>query len=170
MVHSIELVFDDETETTVRRIWSDLAAAGLPGQAAAARPHVTLAVAQRIDPRVDDVLAEFADRLPLACTLGATLIFGRSHGVLARLVVPNLALLELHRETYRRGLPYLAPAPLAHVAPGQWTAHVTLARRMGTDLLGRAQRIAGSADIAGRFAGLRRWDGDTRTQYPITGA
>lgn len=167
MVHSIELVFDADTETAVRHIWADLAAAGIPGQAPAARPHVTLVVAQRIDPQVDAALADVLGRLPLGCTLGASLIFGRSHGVLARLVVPTRQLLDLHEQVYRLCAPHLMPGPLPHVEPGQWTAHTTLARRVGPDQLGRAQRIAGRSDITGTFVGLRRWDGNARTEYRI---
>lgn len=167
MVHSIELVFDSETEATIRRIWADLAAAGVPSQAPAGRPHVTLVVAQRIDPQVDASLATVVDRLPLDCVLGATLIFGRSHGVLARLVVPTLELLELHAQVYRMAAPHLVPGPMPNVAPGQWTGHVTLARRVGPAQLGRAQRIAGRSDILGRFIGLRRWDGNARTECPL---
>ncbi|MDD7814375.1 2'-5' RNA ligase family protein [Mycobacterium sp. CSUR Q5927] len=167
MVHSIELVFDAETETAVRDIWAQLAAAGLPSQAPAARPHVTLTVAQRIDSRVDAELAAVADRLPTGCILGATVIFGRSHGVLARLVVPTVELLDLHAQVHRVCAPYLVPGPMPNALPGQWTAHTTLARRIGPAKLGRAQRIAGRSDITGRFVGLRRWDGNTRTEYPL---
>lgn len=166
-MHSIELVFDAETETTIRRIWADLAAAGVPSQAPASRPHVTLSVAQRIDPQVDAALASIVDQLPLRCTLGATLIFGRSNGVLARLVVPTLDLLELHAQVHRVCAPHLIPGPMPNVLPGEWTGHVTLARRVGPAQLGCAQRIAGRADIAGRFVGLRRWDGNARTEYLI---
>lgn len=168
MVHSVELVFDGDTEAVIRRIWAELADAGVPSQAPASRPHVTLTVADRIDPQVDTALAAITDRLPLACTLGATLIFGRSHGVLARLVVPTMDLLELHAQVHRLCAPHLAPGPKANVLPGQWTGHVTLARRVGPAQLGRAQRIAGRADIAGRFVGLRRWDGYARVEHLIT--
>jgi hypothetical protein len=168
VVHSIELVFDAATETVIHRIWADLAAAGIPSQAPAARPHVSLAVAQRIDPGVDAALATVLGGLPLECVLGATLIFGRSHGVLARLVVPTLELLELHAQVHRICAPHLIPGPMPNVAPGQWTGHVTLARRVGPAQLGRAQRIAGRADIAGRFVGFRRWDGNARTEYLVS--
>ncbi|MDT5317508.1 MAG: hypothetical protein QOD88_30, partial [Mycobacterium sp.] len=67
MVHSIELVFDDVTEAAIRRIWADLAAAGIPSQAPASRPHLTLAVADRIAPDVDALLKPVAQRLPLGC-------------------------------------------------------------------------------------------------------
>lgn len=167
-MHSIELVFDPDTETVIRRIWDDLAAAGVPSQAPASRPHVTLAVAQRIDPQVDAALSGVVERLPVGCTLGATLIFGRSHGVLARLVVPTVSLLDLHTQVHRLCAPHLIPGPMPNVLPGEWTAHVTLARRVGPAQLGRAQRIAGRSDIAGRFVGLRRWDGNARTEYPIS--
>ena len=50
----------------------------------------------------------------------------------------------------------------------QWTAHVTLARRVGGAQLGRALRIAGRpAEIHGSIVGLRRWDGNKRTEHPI---
>jgi len=166
-VHSIELVFDDDTESAIRRIWAELAATGVSSPAPAARPHVTLTVAQRIDPRADAALAPVLDRLPLDCVLGASLIFGRSHGVLARLVVPTRELLDLHAEVHRRCMPHLDPGPMAKVLPDQWTGHVTLARRIGPDRLGRAQRIAGRSDLAGRFVGLRHWDGESRTAQAI---
>jgi hypothetical protein len=168
MVHSIELVFDADTETAIRHLWNDLAAAGVPSQAPAARPHVTLTVAERIDPQVDVLLSSVPGRLPLDCTLGATLLFGRSQAVLARLVVPTTELLAVQAEVYRCCAPHLVPGAMAHARPGQWTGHVTLARRVKPAQLGRALRIAGRpAEIAGCFVGLRRWDGNTRTEHPI---
>lgn len=167
MVHSIELVFDAETEATIRRIWAALAAAGVPSQAPASRPHVTLSVAQRIDPQVDAALAPVLERLPIGCTLGATLNFGRSHGVLARLVVPTVELLELHAQVHRVCAPHLTPSPMPNVSPGRWTPHVTMARRVGPAQLGRAQRIAARSDITGHFIRLRRWDGNARTEYQL---
>lgn len=168
MVHSIELVFDPDTETTIRGLWAALAAAGIPSQAPASRPHVTLTVAEHIDPAVDALLAATVAGLPLDCTLGAPLLVGRGHAVLARLVVPSSALLALHAEVYRLSRPLLAPGPMPHTAPGQWTGHVTCARHVGPAQLARAVRIAGRpASISGRFAGLRRWDGGKRVEYPL---
>ena len=56
MVHSIELVFDRDTEAAIRHIWEALATAGIPSQAPASRPHVTLAVAEGIAADVDELL------------------------------------------------------------------------------------------------------------------
>ncbi len=168
MVHSIELTFDDATEAALRRIWHDLAGAGIPSQAPAARPHVTLVVAEHIAADVDAALAPVTSRLPLECTLGASLLFGRAHGVLARLVVPTAGLLALHTEAHRLSRPHLAPEPMPNSLPGQWTPHTTLARRVGPAELGRALRIAGRpAQLTGHFAGLRRWDGGRRAEYPL---
>jgi 2'-5' RNA ligase len=169
MVHSIELVFDRDTEAAIRRIRADLAAAGIPSQAPASRPHVTLAVAEHIAPDVDGLLGLVTDRLPLNCTVGASLLFGRANAVLARLIVPTAALLAVHAEVHRVCTPYLAPGPMRNSLPSQWTGHVTLARRVGGTQLGRALRIAGRpAEIAGSFAALRRWDGNKKAEHVIS--
>lgn len=85
MVHSIELVFDRDTEAAVRRIWEELAGAGIPSQAPASRPHVTMAVADRISSEVDELLSPVAATLPLSCAIGAPVLFGRASVVFARL-------------------------------------------------------------------------------------
>jgi hypothetical protein len=168
MVHSIELLFDPDTEAAIRHIWEDLAAADIPSQAPAGRPHVTLAVAERISPDVDVLLQPVARRLPLDCLVGASLLFGRSGAVLARLIVPTTELLAVHAEVHRICGRYLVPGPLPNSLPGQWTAHVTLARRVGGAQLGRALRIAGRpSELPGTLAGLRRWDGSKRVDYLI---
>jgi 2'-5' RNA ligase len=169
MVHSIELVFDHDTEAAIRGIWADLAGAGIPSQAPASRPHVTLAVAERIDVDVDELLRPVSKRLPLVAAIGAPVLFGRANVVFARLVVPTTGLLALHAEVHRLCVPHLVPAPMPNSLPGQWTAHVTLARRVGGGQLGRALRIAGRpSQIDGRFAGLRRWDGNKRAEHLIS--
>ncbi|BBX44573.1 2'-5' RNA ligase family protein [Mycobacterium cookii] len=168
MVHSIELLFDPDTEAAVRAIWGDLAAADIPSRVPTGRPHVTLAVAERIAPDVDPLLHSVKRQLPLACTVGAPLLFGRANAVLARLIVPSAELLALHAEVHRLCGPYLLPGPLPNSLPGQWTAHVTVARRVGGPHLESAFRLAGHPpEIHGTVAGLRRWDGTERVEYPI---
>ena len=166
MVHSIELVFDSDTDAAIRRIWADLAGAGIPSQAPASRPHVTLAVAEAISADVDELLSPVTKRLPLDCAVGAPVLFGRATAVFARLIVPTSELLALHAEVHRRCGRQLLPAPLPNSLPGQWTAHVTLARRVDGAQLRRALRIAGRpSQIDGRFLGLRRWDGNRRIEH-----
>ncbi len=168
MVHTIELVFDGDTEAAIRQVWDALAAAGIPSQAPASRPHVTLVVSDRIAAAADAALTELTGQLPLPCTIGAPVLFGRGSPVLARLVVPTAELLALHAAAHRHSRPYLATAPAPNSLPGQWTPHVTLARRVHGAQLGRALRIAGRpAQLPGGFAGLRRWEGDKRVEHPI---
>ena len=168
MVHSIELVFDPDTEGAIRHIWDGLREAGVPSQAPASRPHATLTVAERIDPDVDAVLASLTDRFPFPCRIGAPLLFGRSKAVLARLVVPTTALLDVHAQVHELCVPHLHPGPMPNALPGQWTAHVTMARRVVPAQMGRAVRIAGKpSEIAGSVVGLRRWDGNSKREYPI---
>ncbi|MGV0769762.1 2'-5' RNA ligase family protein [Mycobacterium syngnathidarum] len=168
MVHSVELVFDADTEAVVRGIWDELRDKDIPSQAPASRPHATLTVAQRIDAEADTVLADLVDRFPLPCRLGATLIFGRSAGVLARLLVPTDELLGVQADAYRLCLPFMEPAPMPHAEPENWTPHVTLARRVAPARLTTAVRIAGRpAEIVGQVTGLRHWDGDKRVEHPI---
>ena len=168
MVHSIELVFDLDTESAIRHIWDDLATVGIPSQAPASRPHVTLAGAECIAVGVDELLSPVSRWLPLEATIGAPVLFGRANVVFARLVVPTGELLALHTEVHRLCRPHLEPGPMANSVPGHWTPHVTMARRVGDAQLGRALRTAGRpSQIEGRFAGLRRWDGNERAEYLI---
>ncbi|OBF03211.1 hypothetical protein A5730_22270 [Mycobacterium sp. ACS4054] len=168
MVHSIELLFDGETEATIRGLWDALADAGIPSQAPAGRPHVTLAVADRIADEADAALGPLTGRLPLGCGVGASLLLGRSNAILARLVVPSAELLEFHAEVHRLAGEHLAPAPAPTSLPGQWTPHVTLARRVGGPALSRALRIAGRPPlIEGSFAALRHWNGEKKADHLI---
>ncbi|OBI84282.1 2'-5' RNA ligase family protein [Mycobacterium sp. E740] len=169
MVHSVELVFDPDTEAAIRRIWDDLRDAGIRSQAPASRPHVTLTVAERIDPSVDELLRSLTDRFPLPCRIGAPLVFGRTQLILTRLIVPTAELLALHADVYRLSLPHMQPGPMTNSAPGQWTGHTTFARRVQGNQLDRALRIAGRpSEITGSFVGLRRWDGNARIEHPLS--
>ena len=163
-MHSLELVCDADTEAALREGWAALRAAGIGAPPPAARPHVTLVVAPQIHARVDTALEPLG--APLDAVIGAPMLFGRAPFTLVRAIVPSAALLALHTAVYRRAAPYLVPAPLPLCAPGQWTPHVTLARRVAAAQLGRA--VAGARrDGPARFVGLRRWDGDRRVEHPL---
>ncbi len=175
MAHSIELLLDPDSDAHIRSIWTALAQAGLPSQAGVEsttnRPHVTLLAAQRIRPEVDEVLRLLATRFPLACTVGASLVFGGSHRTLARIIVPSADLLALHEEVYRLSLPYLVGDPFRHCRPGRWTAHVTLGRRFSAEEVGLAMTVVDGSDIdlPAHVTGLRRWDSDERVDHLLVG-
>lgn len=172
VVHSIELLFDPDTEAAIRRIWDDLARAGLPSQAEVRsptnRPHVTLTVAESIAPAVDDLLAGVAARLPLRCVIGAPLLFGSGKRVLARLAVPSAELILMQAEVALSCLEHQRPGPVDHTLPGAWTPHVTLCRRLAPADVAAALDVVGGDDVMGSFSGLRRWDGDARVDHLIT--
>lgn len=172
MAHSIELLFDLDTEAAIRCIWDELAAAWLPSQAAVTsptnRPHVTLAVADRVSAAVDGLLVPLAQRLPAPCLVGATLLLGSPKPVLARLVVPSAELVLLHAEATLLCLPHLVGGPMPNTLPGHWTPHATVARGLEPEQLAEAFAIAGAGgDIEGQFVGLRRWDSDSRVDHLI---
>lgn len=173
MVHSVELLFDPDADAEVRRIWDDLSAAGLRSQAAnrspSNRPHVTLTVAEHMADGVNEALRPLVSMLPFDGLIGAPMLFGGRTLVLTRLLVPPAALLALHREVDRVCRPHIDGAPLPHTAPGQWTPHVTLARRVPPDQLPAAVAVPGSGrDIRCRIMALRHWDGNNRVEYPIS--
>lgn len=169
MVHSVELLFDPDTEATVRRCWDELRAAGVPTQSPSARPHATLVVADAMDHTVAKSLSVLLPKFPLPCRVGAALVFGRSAAVLARLIVPSAELLLLHAQAGLLADAHLHPGPMPHTEPGDWTPHVTLGRRIPADRLAAALGIAGRpAEIMGSFVGLRHWDGGSRTEYLVS--
>jgi len=168
---SLELTFDEASDAAVRREWRALLDAGLPSQAqhkgASNRPHVTMLVR----PSLEEVAGTgLEDMLPLDLTLGAPLLFGVGRSrVVARSIVPSVSLLHLHAAVHSRAG---APEGQDHTAPGAWTPHVTLARRV--PLEGVAEALAVLADTGGgemrvRATRLRRWDADTRTITHIAG-
>ena len=173
MAHSVELLFDADSEAAIRAIWQGLADAGLPSQlqvkSPTNRPHVTLIAARRIDPGVDAALAALADRLPLDCVVGAPAVFTGPRMTLARRIVPSAGLLGLHSEVCRVSLPHLTGEPFSHCLPGHWTAHATLGRRFTAPEIATALALADSSDLSARLVGLRRWDGDQRIDHLLVG-
>jgi hypothetical protein len=185
MAHSIELLLDPRTDTAIRAAWQALADAGLPSQvnvkSSTNRPHITLLAAERISPDVDEVLRGLAPRLPLACVVGAHVVFGGpvfggSSLTLARLIVPSADFLALHAEVYRLALPFVTGQPFPQCRPGHWTAHATLGRRLtGTEVgaaLGLAEEVAAdfmTSDLMAEVVALRRWDSDARTDHLLIG-
>jgi 2'-5' RNA ligase len=172
MVHSVELLFDEDTEASVREIWDELTNVGVRSLASSTsptnRPHVTLAVAENMDDAVDDVLHPLLERLPLPCTIGAPMLFGRGPFTLVRLLVPSAELLALQAEVHEVCLPHMSPGPLPHTEPGQWTPHVTLARRLAPEKLADALSLRQlSRDRRSRVVALRHWDGNKRVAHPI---
>lgn len=168
MTQSVELLLDERSEASLRAQWDALAAAGLPSQARqrhpSNRPHVTLAARDRIDPGAEPALRDVVGALPLALGLGAYACFGRDPFVLVRLVVADRALLDLQAAV----TDVLGGEPGPFFAPGRWTPHVTLARRMLPEEAGRALTVLGAArEQDATVVDARRWDGDARREWSL---
>lgn len=171
MVQSVELLLDARLDAAVRTEWSALLAAGLDSQARihaeSNRPHVTLGVAQSIPPGIEGAMRERIDGTPVPLRLGGVVVFGDRHATLARLVVPSTALLELHAAVF--ALLEQCPGIPRHIRPGEWTPHVTLARRVSAGRIGAAivATGAGGRDLTGTSAGIRRWDGRAKHEWRV---
>jgi hypothetical protein len=162
---SIELLLDRETESRVRADWERLAAAGLPSLAShrspSSRPQVTLLVRPHLEPVA---FTDAAALLPVPVALASPIMFRHGdRGVLAWGVDPTEELLQLHRVVHAAA-PTGADAP--HTAPGQWTPHVTLARRLEVEDLTAALDVL-PRQHAGRGVALRRWDAASATVTPL---
>jgi len=162
-VFSVEILLDPASEADVRDEWARLIEAGLPSAGRQAtpsnRPHITLAVRERVDA---SSLAPVAEDLPFDLDLGGTLLFGRRDSfVLTRQVIVSAALLDVHR----RVAAIVGPAEPRYqvTAPDHWTPHVTLARRMSADQVAEALAAVPSHPISARATGLRVWDAAART-------
>jgi 2'-5' RNA ligase len=158
---SVEVLLDPESEAAVRGDWQRLADAGLSSMAAhtspSNRPHLTLLVRPTLAALA---FVEAAAHLPLAVRLGAPVLFGEGdRRVLARHVVPSAALLALHGAVHGAAGP---GADAAHTTAGDWTPHITLARRMRLAALPEALGLLGPA-IDGQLVALRRWDAASAT-------
>lgn len=169
-MHTVELTFDPDTDAAVRAGWQRLAAAGLPSQArhshASNRPHVTLATVDAL-PGAPALVAALAV-LPLPVRLGPLLCFGGRTRVLAWAVVPDAALLDLHAAIWRALTGAGRPDP-PH-APGRWTPHVTLARRLDAPALAAAVAVLdGPADVTGALTAARSYDTVSREVTPLPG-
>jgi 2'-5' RNA ligase len=139
MAHALELFFDPDSEAEIKRVWDRLEAAGLPSLATRThrrhRPHVTLAVAERIEATR---LQNGRDRLAathLDVTLHSPAVFQRS-GVLYLSVVPTLALLRLHQQVHA-ALQDSLVAPWGAYSVGAWVPHCTLAQGLTRQQLAR---------------------------------
>ena len=173
MAHSIELIFDEDTDAVIGEQWAALAEAGLPSQgnirSTSNRPHVTLVAADSIDPAVDSSLTAMTDVVGMSVDIGALLIFRGRRATAARLVVPSLPLLHVHAAIFDAAVAHMSGEPLSHVTPGSWTPHVTLARRLEHGQIAEAVAAIDTAPdpFTATVAGLRRWNGDTREEFHL---
>jgi 2'-5' RNA ligase len=182
MVQSIELLFDEETETVLLGAWTRLADAGLPSLANhgsdSNRPHVTVAVTEGtgFEAAAEGLRAVFegwdVGGRGFAATVGAPVLFGgyKHRWVLARQIVPSRPLLTLHAAVLRALAEHAPDAEVVdQTRPDGWTPHATLARRVTSERLGEAlATVEVEHPIPCRFTAARLWDSVPKTVTPLT--
>lgn len=173
-MQSVELLLDPATDAAVRAEWAVLSAAGLPSQAdhrgETNAPHVSVAVADTFPPDGEPALVGPAASLPLPLRLGAPVLLGGRRLVLARLVVMDRVLLDLHGTVAGALTGSTNPSP--HTVPGRWVPHVTLARGIPPDRLSSALEAlrsngSGLPDLLGAAVALRRWDSEAKRAWTV---
>ena len=172
MVQSVELLLDTRLDAMVRREQEALVEAGVARQLRrggdTAVPHLTVGVAASIPDQVEDALRAIDHGVGLELRLGGLMLLGGRSTVLVRLVVPSVPLLELQATVWEtlRGCPGMP----GNLAPGAWTPHVTLVRRVSpSDLSTAVDVLGGRPSAEGSVAGMRRWDGDARRAWALDG-
>jgi 2'-5' RNA ligase len=168
----VELLLDAHLDAMVRREREALVDARLSRQLRRggdpAVPHVTVGVAASIEAGIEDALREMDHGVGLELHLGGLLLLGGRASVLVRVVVPTVPLLELQATVWQTLRD--SPGMPDNLAPGHWTPHVTLARRVSSSDLPKAVDLLGGRTSAeGSVAGMRRWDGDARRAWALDG-
>ena len=169
MAQSVELTLDSAAEAALVAQWDRLAAAGIakpkrPEPHGHHLPHITLYAADAIPEGAESVLPEIVAGVNLTVHIGALMIFGPRKGesILVRNVAASIQLLELQQLVARA----CAADPAGQFGQGRWSPHVTLARRVSSDHLGKAVSVLGSrGELDATIQRCRRWDGRRRIAW-----
>jgi hypothetical protein len=168
----VELLLDADLDALVRHEQEALVEAGVARQLRRggdpAVPHLTVGVAASIPSDTEEALRAMDHGVGLELRLGGLLLLGERSTVLVRVVVPSVRLLELQATVWEtlRGCPGMPD----NLAPGAWTPHVTLVRRVSpSDLPTAVDVLGGRTSAEGSVAGMRRWDGDARRAWALGG-
>lgn len=160
-MYSVELTFEESTDSLIRADWARLAEAGLPSLATHSspsnKPHITLAAGNNLE--IGLGAEDLWGRLPIDVNFSGLVVFPAGPGMyaLARLVVLSSSLLELHSRLHQQ-----CPGAFANTLPDAWTPHVTVARRIPGQLLGTAIDVL-DVRAEGRCTAARLWDSTTQT-------
>lgn len=142
MVAALELYLDPNATRRIRSLWAALETEGvqslrsLLGQRH--RPHVSLAVAPRLDP---ERVAAALTGMPVAPPLRLSFQYaGQFVGRVLWLGPAPAANLLAHQATVYARLAAAGIAVGEHYAPGRWVPHCTLSMRVPNPLLSAAVR------------------------------
>ena len=166
-MRTVELLGDEELDRAVRAAWRRLNQAGFSSLAQhrhpTNRPHPTLASAGQFPPPPPP-RSPGPRVLPIQVRLGGLHFFGGRAGVLAWAVDDDGALRELQTRVWS-ALDGAGRQPQHE--PGQWTPHISLARRVPPGQAALAAQAVGAVAASGALAGARSYDNVTRTVTPL---
>ncbi len=138
MSFAIQLFFDPESDSTIRKLWDAEADAGVPFplRDSGNRPHFSLVISHELDvPACNHLLYTFAQTLaPFPLTISSLGVFPGERAVVFLAPVVTSNLFNLHRRVHQ--LLQGATTLLAtHYLPEHWTPHCTLATRVPPQIL-----------------------------------
>ena len=168
----IELTFDPDTESRLRKLWQRMEDAGVPTLARHThrqhRPHVSVAVADWIDLAVvRDAVASVTPPPRIPVQLTSVGMF--PGGVMWLGVVMTQELMDFHRAVHDQ-LHGVGVVSQAYYRPGRWTPHCTLAPLIGEEHVSRAFRVAlAELPLSGWLVGawLARHTADAAEYHPM---
>ena len=172
MAQSVELALDSKAEAALVSQRDRLAAAGLarpkhPEPYQHHLPHITLYAADAIPEAAESVLPGIVAGIDLSVQIGALMIFGPRKGecILVRHVAASVELLELQQ----RVAAACGADPNGQFGFGRWSPHVTLARRVSSEHVGKAVKVLGPhGELNATAQRCRRWDGRRRVAWWLT--
>jgi 2'-5' RNA ligase len=167
-MRSIELTFDDATDSIIRSDWTRISEAGVRSLASHSSPsnspHITLAAGHELAAASD--LLRTWEALPVRVTFSGAVVFpggGPGKYTLARSVVMTQDLLELHHVLHSQ-----VQGTTSFTMANAWTPHVTLARRVPEQQIGEAIACL-DLRLEGWGTAARLWDNTTRTLALLSG-
>jgi len=168
VAQSVELLLDDETESSVQGQWRDLFEAGLPSEhrpqgAGSHRPHITVFAGSSVPEPESELAALVAGARGLPVVLGSVLLFGPRRGqyVVVRQPLPTVALLELQEAVAS----WCGALRGGQFGSGRWAAHLTLARRARAEDLPAMLALLPGEPRTATVTGVRRWDGTAKRDW-----
>lgn len=149
MPYAIEMYFNEESETTLRGLWDELAGVGASlMRDSGARPHVSLAVCEGLSvPSASDVLDRFASATgTFSLTLASVGIFACAEPVVFLAPKVTAELLELHRRFFAE-MDGVAGEWWPHYRPEHWVPHCTVAMGFPRESLGAVMEVCQRARL-----------------------
>jgi len=147
MPYAVELALDPITTGAVRRVWRELADAGIGYMAGSgAHPHVSFGIWETLDlARADAELTRFAaETPPIDLRLASVGLFPGVAVYLAPVVTEDL--LGLHASLHRR-IDCFGAGAWENYREGVWVPHCTLAMDLEANQFGTALALAGRVGL-----------------------